>query len=88
MKVKQENTKISLIFTIPEKYPEVPPSISITQDGQPVYVELESLLYSSAEGQKGEVMIYNLVEEATSWIQKQKVTELNPTQAEEPHQKM
>lgn len=68
---------------IQEKYPEVPPSISITQDGQPVYVELESLLYSSAEGQKGEVMIYNLVEEATSWIQKQKVTELNPSQAEE-----
>lgn len=81
--VKLEPKNIKIIFTIPGKYPEVPPAISITLDNQPVYTELESLLYNSAQEYRGEVMIYNLVEEATSWIQKQKVTEQIPSQGEE-----
>lgn len=67
-----------------EKYPDVPPSISIlTQGSQPVYTELESLLYHSAHESCGEVMIYNLIEKAKSWLQKKDVTQQVPLQGKE-----
>ena len=59
-----------------EKYPDVPPSLSVvTQENQPVYTELESLLYSKAHESCGEVMIYNLIEEAKSWLDKLNLAE-------------
>ena len=58
------------------KYPDDPPSIScVTEDSQPVHTELESLLYNSAQQSCGEVMIYNLVEEANDWIKKHEFAE-------------
>lgn len=67
-----------------EKYPEVPPSVSIvTQGNQPVYTELESLLYSKAHESCGEVMIYNLIEEAKSWLDKLNLPEQVSLQREE-----
>ncbi|KAJ7372566.1 hypothetical protein OS493_017837 [Desmophyllum pertusum] len=71
MKLQQSETKI--VFTIPEKYPDVLLSISVTQDNQPVYTELESLLFNVAHESCGEVMIYNLIEEAKEWIKKLKL---------------
>ena len=54
-----------------EKYPDVPPSISVvTQGNQPAYTKLESLLYDKAHQNCGEVMIYNLIEEAKCWLEK------------------
>ncbi|XP_068762123.1 uncharacterized protein [Montipora capricornis] len=60
---------IKIIFTIPEKYPEIPPAINVmAQNNQPAYTELESLLYSKAHESCGQVMIYDLVEEAKCWF--------------------
>ena len=67
-----------------DKYPDVPPSISVlTQGNQPVYTELESLLYNSAHESCGEVMIYNLIEEAKSWLDKLNLAEDSPLQGDE-----
>lgn len=58
-----------------EKYPDVPPSISVvTQENQSAYAKLESLLYDKANKNCGEVMIYNLIEEATCWLEKLNLT--------------
>ena len=58
-----------------EKYPDVAPSISVTKDNQPAYTELESLLYQTAQESCGEVMIYNLIEEAKDWLKKVELSE-------------
>ena len=48
-----------------------------------MYTELESVLYSSAQQCRGEVMIYNLIEEAKDWIKKLEFTEQMPFSQEE-----
>ena len=71
-------------LNIVEKYPDLPPSISVvTHENQPAYTELESLLYNKAHESCGEVMIYNLIEEAKSWLDKLNLDDQVPLQREE-----
>lgn len=63
-------TDVNVLISL-EKYPEISPAISVmTQDNQPAHTELESLLYAKAHESHGQVMIYDLIEEAKCWLDK------------------
>lgn len=69
--VKFEEREIKIEFTIPENYPEISPAISVmTLDNKPAHTGLESLLYAKAHESRGQLMIYDLIEEANCWLDK------------------
>lgn len=61
-------------FCCSDKYPEVSPSIKVVNSTSIHLVELENHLTSLSNNMHGEVIIYNLIEEAKKWAEENKTT--------------